>query len=93
MTETPPPVENVRHQLTFTGSDGLSRHHLYRHLLAHGWEACPDPDWDLQYQSTFLIAATEQSGTRTNRTFVGLSGPAPDLKNLALDAGFILTPS
>ena len=63
-----------------------------RHLLAHGWEACPDPDWDLQYQSTFLIAATEQSGTRINRTFVGLSGPAPDLKNLALDAGFILTP-
>lgn len=90
VTLTPPPAETVRHQLTLTGSDGLSRHHLYRHLLAHGWEACPDPDWDLQYQSTFLIAATEQSGTRTNRTFVGLSGPAPDLKNLALDAGFIL---
>ncbi len=93
ITKTPPPAEAIRHQLTLTGSDGLSRHHLYRHLLAHGWEACPDLDWDLQYQSTFLIAATEQSGTRTNRTFVGLSGPAPDLKNLALDAGFTLTPS
>ena len=93
VTLTPPPSETARYQLTLTGSGGLSRHHLYRHLLAHGWEACPEPDWDLQYQSTFLIAATEQSGTRTNRTFVGLSGPAPDLKNLALDAGFILTPS
>ena len=93
MTRTPPPAETARHQLTLTGSDGLSRHHLYRHLLAHGWEACPDSDWDLQYQSTFLIAATEQSGTRINRTFVGLSGPAPDLKKLAIDAGFTLIPS
>ena len=83
-----PHAQTIRHQLTFTGNDGLSRYHLYRALLAHGWEPCPDPDWDLQSHGTRLIAATEQSGTRTNRTFVGLSGSAPDLKNLALDAGF-----
>jgi len=86
--KTTPPARTVRHHLTVISSNGLSRHHLYRHLLAQGWEPCPDPDWDLQRGDTFLIAATEQSGTRTNRTFIGLSSPAPQLKKQVLQADF-----
>ncbi len=91
--KSPSQKQTIRRQLTLSGSDGLSRHHLYRHLLSQGWEPCSDPDWDLQLHGTFLIAATEQSGTRTNRTFIGLNGPAPQLIKQARDAGFTLTSS
>lgn len=76
--------------LTLINSDGLSRHHLYRQLLQDGWAPCPDPDFDLQKGPLKLLAATEQTGTPTNRTFIGLNKPAPpDLLQSAEAAGFL----
>ncbi len=74
--------------LTLSNSQGLTRHHLYRHLLQDGWQACPDPDFDLQKGSLKLLAATEQTGTPTNRTFIGLNQPPHNLLQSAEAAGF-----
>lgn len=90
---SPPAPPAVRHRLVLTHPDGHERHELYRHLLAHRWEPCDDPHFDLQRGSCKLLAATEQSGTPVKRTFVALSEAAPNLIALAQEAGFVLAPS
>jgi len=80
-----PPIQN---RLTLVSPAGQGRHELYQHLLANGWQACHDPDFDLQRGTCKLLAATEQTGTPTNRTFIALSERAPQLLPLAETAGF-----
>jgi GT2 family glycosyltransferase len=81
-----PPV--IKSEITLINCEGLGRHELYRHLLSHGWQACPNPDFDLQRDTCKLLAATEQTGTPVNRTFIALSEAAPDLCGLAESDGF-----
>ncbi len=76
---------------TLINSNGLGRHELYRHLLAFGWQPCSDPDFDLQRGSCKLLAATEQTGTPVNRTFISLTTPANDLTALSKEAGFSIS--
>jgi hypothetical protein len=76
-------------QLILTHADGLGRHELYRLLLEHGWQPCSDPDFDLQCGSCKLLAATEQTSTPENRTFIALSEPSSDLEILSLKGGFV----
>ena len=85
---SPPRQADYAATLTFLNSKGLGRHELYRHLLSHGWEGCGDPDFDLQRGALKLIAATEQTGTSTSRTFVGLNNSAANLPDLVESAGF-----
>ncbi|MGC6467359.1 MAG: glycosyltransferase [Akkermansiaceae bacterium] len=59
--------------LTFVNSNGLTRHHLYRHLLGQGWEPSDRQSWDLCSNGIHLRAASEQTGTTTNQTFVALT--------------------
>lgn len=79
-----------RCQFTLRSSVGKTRHHLYRQLLKHGWKASPQHEWDLCFQNIHLKAASEQTGTVNNHTFVALSSsdiPAA-LLTLACEAGF-----
>jgi len=79
-----------RCQFTLRSSVGKTRYHLYRQLLKHGWQASPQPEWDLCFQNIHLKAASEQTGTVNNHTFVALSSsdiPAA-LLTLACEAGF-----
>ena len=76
-------------QLILTHADGLGRYELYRLLLEHGWQPCSDPYYDLQLGNCKLLAATEQTGTPANRTFLALSEPSSDLHTLALKGGFV----
>ena len=75
-------------QLILTHADGSGRHELYRLLLENGWQPCSDPDFDLQCGSCKLLAATEQTSTPENRTFIALSEPSNSLPALAFEAGF-----
>ena len=86
----PSPARETKYASTLTliSSTGQSRHHLYRHLLSQGWRSCPDPDFDLQFHQLKLLAATEQTGTEINRTFIGLNQLAPDFLSQAEAAGF-----
>ena len=88
----PPEREGRLHQLVFINPNGRSRHHLYRYFLENGWEPCEDPDWNLQRGATRLIAATEQTGTASNRTFVAfnVSGTPQGVITLAKEVGFTL---
>ena len=76
-------------QLILTHTDCLGRYELYRLLIEHGWQPCSDPDYDLQCGSCKLLAATEQTSTPANRTFIALSEPSSDLNTLALKNGFV----
>ncbi|MDA7868762.1 hypothetical protein N9B28_03040, partial [bacterium] len=67
------------------------RHELYRHLLNHGWQPCSDPDFDLQRGHCKLLAATEQTGTPVNRTFIALSEPTNSLAPFVVEAGFSIS--
>ena len=69
------PSENshIASRLTLINGENLGRHELYRYLLDHGWQPCSDPNFDLQRGSCKLLAATEQTGTPVNRTFIALS--------------------
>jgi len=89
---TPPNPTHFAAKLTLVHPDGETRHHLYRHLLANGWESCTDPDFDLQSGPLKLLAATEQTGKKTARTFIGLNQQAPDLLPLLAKAGFTKAP-
>lgn len=86
------PLLLIRNKLTLINSDGLTRHHLYRHLLAHGWEPSSQDNWDLHQKGIHLRAATEQTGSPCNRTFVAFthSHPPSDFLKLASEAGFAL---
>jgi hypothetical protein len=75
-------------QLILTHADGSGRHELYRLLLENGWQPCSDPDFDLQCGSCKLLAATEQTSTPENRTFIAMSEPSNSLPALAFEAGF-----
>lgn len=86
-----PGLPKVQKRLVLNHPEGHGRHELYHHLLSHGWEPSPDPHFDLQRKSCHLLAATEQTGTPVNRTFVALSDPSGDLLSLAKSAGFIPT--
>lgn len=89
---TPPNPTHFTAKLTLVHPDGETRHHLYRHLLANGWESCTDPDFDLQSGPLKLLAATEQTGKKTARTFIGLNQKSPDLLPLLANAGFTKAP-
>jgi hypothetical protein len=86
--ESPLANSHTTSQLILTHENGLGRHELYLLLLEHGWQPCPDPNFDLQRGSCKILAATEQTGTPTNRTFVALSEPSNSLPALAFEAGF-----
>lgn len=89
----PSPPLPTANTITLINSHGLGRHHLYRHLLAHGWEPSGENGWDLRHCDVHLRAATEQTGTPTNRTFVALTcaGLPSRLLALAREAGFDLS--
>lgn len=87
-----PAETKINDTLTLLGTENQSRHELYRLLLENGWVGCEDPNFDLQHGGCMLIAATEQTGTSANRTFIGLSSPAPDLAQLSQKAGFTKAP-
>jgi len=74
--------------LTLKNEDSLGRHDLYQHLLAKGWEGCEEPDFDLQNGDLCLFAATEQTGTPVNRTFVRFNQSDSTFTVLAKEAGF-----
>ena len=78
----------IKTRVTLNHPDGHGRHELYRHLLENEWEPCPDPHFDLQRGRCQLLAATEQTGTPVNRTFVALTEQAGDLFSLAKSVGF-----
>lgn len=78
----------IETRLILNHPEGHGRHQLYRHLLSNGWQPCDDPHFDLERGSCKLLAATEQTGTPVNRTFVALSEPAGDLFSLAESVGF-----
>lgn len=82
-------------KLTLINAGGLTRFHLYRHLLANGWGPSEEAGWDLARRGIHLRAATEQTGTPTNRTFVAFtsSQPDPDFLALAREVGFALNDS
>ena len=86
-------LPKISSRLTLIHPEKHGRHELYRHLLAHGWQACDNPHFDLQKGSCQLLAATEQTGTPVNRTFVALSEPAPDLPALLKKGGFETLPA
>ena len=86
--ESPLKDSHPTSRLILTHSNGLGRHELYRLLLKYGWQPCPSPNFDLQCGSCKLLAATEQTGNPTTRTFIALSQPSEDLLTLAFKAGF-----
>ncbi len=86
---TQPKAPTIRARLTLIHTGGQGRHELYQHLLANGWSPCDDPDFDLQHGSCKLLAATEQSGTPINRTFVALSQRSPAFNTLTQEIGFL----
>jgi len=89
---SPAPRLSTRKKLTLINAEGLARHQLYRQLLANGWQASPQDGWDLQQNGIHLRAATEQTGSPANRTFVAFTHsqiPKHFLK-LASEAGFTL---
>jgi GT2 family glycosyltransferase len=89
VSEKGPPRPN--RSLTLWHGEGRGRHHLYQALQENGWGPCADHDWDLQMGDARLFAATEQSGTSGNRTFVRLHAPTSLISSLiviARDLGF-----
>ncbi len=90
--QTSAPLIPTRSKLTLINLEGLTRHQLYRHLLARGWEPSSQDNWDLHQKDVHLRAATEQTGTHYNRTFVAFthSRPPHDFLKLASEAGFAL---
>ena len=89
---SPAPALQSQSELTLINTGGLTRYHLYRGLLAKGWEPSPEANWDLLRNGVHLRSATEQTGTKTNRTFVAFSSSRPpsSFLSLAEDAGFTL---
>jgi len=88
---SPAGTPSVASRLTIISEEGLGRHELYRHLLNHGWQPCSDPDFDLQRDHFKLLAATEQTGTPVNRTFIALSKPTNSLASFVVEAGFSIS--
>lgn len=85
----PPASTPVRSRLTLIHPDHHGRRELYRFLVAQGWHPCPDPSFDLQHGSCRLLAATENSGAESPRTFVALNESGPPLNHLLAQAGFV----
>lgn len=77
----------VHQMLTFINHSGRGRTELYRLLHLEGWESCEENDWDLQLESSRLFAATEQTSTPTNRTFLKLHVTGKQLNRLKERAG------
>lgn len=90
--QTPAARLTTRSKITLINTDGLTRYHLYRHLLDHGWEPSSLNGWDLHQNAIHLRAATEQTGSPCNRTFVAFthSNPPSAFLKLASEAGFAL---
>lgn len=86
-----PKPPKVHSRLTLIHPEGSGRHELYQILLSNGWSPCDDPDFDLQRGACKLLAATEQTGNPTNRTFLALSEPLPALLLILSSAGFETT--
>ncbi len=89
------PRPPLAHQhLTFTHHQGQGREALYEALLSHGWLPAGPSEFDLTKDGSLLFAATEQSGSRTARTFLRLhitaSGidPRTEIRHIARALGF-----
>jgi|GEM_PF-6894299 len=89
----------VNQSLTLIHEAGVGRYHLYEALKNQGWHPSSEPDFDLTKHGSHLFAATEQTGSRTARTFVrlhvppGTVNPGLELKSIAQELAFQITPS
>jgi len=91
--EKPPllePSPQITHRLTLTHHEGGGRYDLYKLLLEHGWITSGHPEYDLMRDGIHLFAATEQTGSKTARTFIRLHSQSPihHIQSLAQSIGF-----